>query len=129
MTRLKGHIPLASPYASGAPAPSHPGGPQLDLLQFVSVCLVVGFPELSTVLQMQPHNYCALQSQPKMQLTFATKAHCTLSGLTGCPPVFFASFSFLASSLPACSSAWGCFILFVGPLDLSFFEVQEVPVS
>lgn len=51
------HVLLACPYASGAPAPSHPGSPQLDLLQFLSVCVVVWCPKLSAVLQMQPHNY------------------------------------------------------------------------
>lgn len=67
-----------------------------------------------------------LQSQPKMQLAFfATKAHWTLSGSTSCPPGLLHHFPqshFLASSLPACSSAWGSFIPFVGHLDLSFLK-------
>lgn len=58
------------------------------------------------------------QSQPKMQLAFfTTKAHCTLSDSTSCPPgllyLFLLSY-FLASSLPVYSSAWGYFIPFVG---------------
>lgn len=76
----------------------------------------------SQLLKLAP----VLQSQPKKPLAFfATKAHCTLSGSSSCPPEFLHPFlqsHFLASSLPACSSAWGYFIPFVGHLDWSFFK-------